>query len=124
MKKTVLLLMLTLLASTLKAQETEQNKYPDCQVSEGFKEPLREKKIVKWAKKMNKFNEGMFPSLEDIKSHVAIENDCDINEVTLLRLSEQTGNGIYILCVKGKKMKYKRMGTIIQRQGQSPFAEK
>src|SRR5690606_32951122 len=101
--------------------KTEMKYNKTCEVPEGFKEPERDKKTEKWAKKMNRFNEGAFPSLEDIRKHVAIDNDCEIFEVTLTRLSEQAGNGIYIYCVKGIQLKYKRMGTVILIEGENPF---
>lgn len=93
-----------------------------CEVPDGFKEPERDNKTAKWAKQMNKFNEGSFPSLEDIKSHVAIDNDSDVKNVYLLKASEQSGNGIYVLCVNGTEMKYSRTGTVIHRNGTNPLS--
>lgn len=114
-----------LVSMTAFAQQTDKTKKKEevktCEISDDFKEPERDKKTKKWAKRMNKFGQNNFPSLSDIKSHVAIDNDCDETEVTLLRLSEQSGNGIYVYCVKGTQVKYKRMGTVIMIEGENPF---
>lgn len=122
--KIIYLLAFLLTTMTTFAQEAEKSEKKDiktCKIEEGFKEPERDKKTVKWAKQMNRFNEGAFPSLEDVKKHVAIDNDCDISEVTLMRLSEQAGNGIYVYCIKGTQLKYKRMGTVIMTEGENPL---
>ncbi|WP_379861346.1 hypothetical protein [Mariniflexile ostreae] len=122
--KKIYLLAFLLTTMTTFAQEAEKSgkkEVKTCEIKEGFKEPERDKKTKKWAKQMNRFNEGAFPSLEDVKNHVAIDNDCDNSEVTLMRLSEQAGNGIYVYCVKGTQLKYKRMGTVIMIEGENPF---
>jgi hypothetical protein len=31
------------------------------------------------------------------------------------------GNGLYQVCVKGKEMKYKRMGTVFMKNSENPF---
>ncbi|CAL2111104.1 conserved hypothetical protein [Tenacibaculum sp. 190130A14a] len=116
MKKLFLLVFLGI-TSLSYSQKTKS----DCVIESNFKEPERSKKMKKMAKRMNRFNEGAFPSLKEIKSHVSIDNDCDIKNVTLLRMEEQVGNGIYILCVEGTKMKYKRMGTVIMKNDKNPF---
>jgi hypothetical protein len=122
MKKIYLLaFVLISFASFGQEAKSEKKEVKTCEVPKEFKEPERDKKTKKWAKKMNRFNEGAFPSLEDIKKHVAIDNDCEEPEVTLTRLSEQAGNGIYVYCVKGKQLKYKRMGTVIMIEGENPF---
>ena len=36
-------------------------------------------------------------------------------------MTQGLGNGIYVLCVKGKLMKYKRVGTVFMRDGDNPF---
>jgi hypothetical protein len=118
MKK--LLLLILFFATTFTFSQENKS---DCVVNSSFKEPVRTKKMKKWAKKMNKFNQGAFPTLKEIKSHVSIDNDCELGDVTLLKMEEQAGNGIYILCVKGKKIKYKRMGTVILKDGENPFSK-
>lgn len=123
MKKIYLLafLLASITAFAQETEKTEKKKVKNCVIEDGFKEPERDKKTKKWAKRMNRFNEGAFPSLADIKKHVAIDNDCEESEVTLMRLSEQAGNGIYVYCVKGTQLKYKRMGTVIMIEGENPF---
>ena len=120
MKKFILLPTL-LLSVVAFAQEAKKQEVKNCEIPTGFKEPTRDKKVEKWEKRMPA---GMFPSLSDIKDHVAIDNDTDASNVILLKLSEQGGNGIYEYCVNGKQMKYKRMGTVINRNGENPFDEK
>lgn len=117
--KKIYLLTFVLISFATFGQETksEKKEVKTCEVKDGFKEPERDKKTKKWEKRMR----GNFPTLEEIKNHVAIDNDCDSSEVTLLRLSEQMGNGIYFYCVKGTQLKYKRMGTVIMIEGENPF---
>jgi hypothetical protein len=122
--KKIYLLAFLLTTITVSAQEAEKSEKKDiitCKIEDDFKEPERDKNTAKWAKQMNRFNKGAFPSLEDVKNHVAIDNDCDNSDVTLIRLSEQAGNGIYVYCVKGTQLKYKRMGTVIMIEGENPF---
>jgi hypothetical protein len=58
---------------------------------------------------------------EDLRKHIAIDNDCDEKDIVFLRISEQKGNGIYDVCVKGKSMKYKRMGSVFMKNSENPF---
>lgn len=118
--KKIYLMAFLLVSMTAFAQETdktEKKEVKTCEVADGFKEPERDKKNKKWEKRMR----GNFPTLEEIKNHVAIDNDCDSSQVTLLRLSEQMGIGIYVYCVKGTQLTYKRMGTVIMIEGENPF---
>ena len=96
--KKLFLLPIMLFTVVAFAQESKS-----CEVSKGFQEPKRDKKIEKWEKRMPA---GMFPSLSDIKDHVAIDNDTDASNVILLKLSEQGGNGIYEYCVNGKQERH------------------
>ena len=52
---------------------------------------------------------------KDLKKHVAVENECNVEDIILIAISEQAGNGMYSLCVKGKKMKYRRTGSVFSR---------
>ncbi|CAN0600266.1 unnamed protein product [Ectocarpus sp. 12 AP-2014] len=36
-------------------------------------------------------------------------------------MTQELGNGIYNLCVNGKFMKYKRVGSVYMRDGDNPF---
>lgn len=78
----------------------------DCVLEANYKEP----------KGMNTMTLRMTNSTtDDLKKHVAVENDCKVEDVKLLNISEQKGNGMYALCVKGKKMKYRRTGSVFSR---------
>lgn len=78
----------------------------DCVLEANYKEP----------KGMNTMTLRMTNSTtDDLKKHVAVENDCSVEDVKLLNISEQKGNGMYSLCVKGKKMKYRRTGSVFSR---------
>ena len=118
--KKIIFLTTFLISVVAFSQETNKQDLKTCEVQSDFKEPTRDKKVEKWEKRMPA---GMFPTLKDIKDHVAIDNDTDASSVVLLKLSEQGGNGIYEYCVDGKQMKYKRMGTVINRNGENPFDE-
>ena len=119
--KKIIFLTTFLISVVAFSQETNKQDLKTCEVQSDFKEPTRDKKVEKWEKRMPA---GTFPSLLDIKKHVAIDNDIDVSKIILLKLSEQAGNGIYEYCVDGKQMKYKRMGTVINRNGENPFDEK
>lgn len=84
----------------------------DCVLEANYKEP----------KGMNTMTLRMTNSTtDDLKKHVAVENECKVDDVKLLNISEQKGNGMYWLCVKGKKMKYKRMGSVFMKAEQDPL---
>lgn len=80
----------------------------DCVLDVNYVEPKSEKGINSWLKKFD-------ATTDDLKKHVAVENDCKVEDVKLLNISEQKGNGMYSLCVKGKKMKYRRTGSVFSR---------
>jgi len=56
---------------------------------------------------------------DDLKKHVAVENDCKVEDVKLINISEQKGNGMYLLCVNGVEMKYRRMGSVFSRANEN-----
>lgn len=110
MKK--LLFTISLVLSGLSyAQQTEQNK---CNLPTNYQEPKPDKKIQSWLKRAD-------ATIEDLRKHIAVENDCNEKDVIFLRVSEQKGNGIYSVCVAGKPMKYKRMGTVFMEANENPF---
>ena len=39
-------------------------------------------------------------------------------KIILLEVSEQLGNGVYILCVDGQKMKWRRTGSVFRKDGE------
>ena len=58
---------------------------------------------------------------ERLRKQVAVENDCNPEDVKFISLTEGMGNGMYSLCVKGKIMKYKKVGTVFMRAEQDPL---
>lgn len=80
----------------------------NCTLEKNYVEPKSEKGINSWLKKFD-------ATTEDLKKHVAVENDCKVDDVKLLNISEQKGNGIYSLCVEGRKIKYRRTGSVFSR---------
>lgn len=89
------------------AKESNQ-KDNNCGLEEGYVEPKSEKSVNSWLKKFD-------ATTDDLKKHIAVEMDCKVEDVKLLNISEQKGNGMYSVCVKGKKMKYRRMGSVFSR---------
>ncbi|MEA1850196.1 hypothetical protein U9K52_14885 [Chryseobacterium sp. MHB01] len=91
------------------AQQTDK-----CDLPEGYQEPKPEKRLQSSLKRVN-------ATINDLRKHIAVENDCDEKDVVFLRISEQLGNGMYSACVAGKPMKYKRMGSVFMRANENPF---
>ena len=58
---------------------------------------------------------------ERLRKFAAIDNDCNTEDIKFINLSEGLGNGIYTLCIKGKIIKYKKMGTVFMKADQDPF---
>lgn len=93
-------------------KKTSANK--NCELPVDFKEPEGDKKIQNWLKRGD-------AQVKDLKKHVAVDNNCEPEDITLMKISEQKGNGNYILCVNGETMQYKRIGTVFMKAGESPF---
>ena len=134
MKKSVLLILAimvgsftysqTIIATTddgkkvlLKADKSWEYLNPDakeeegCNLPEDFKEPKG--KNTAGLRRID-------ATLDDLKEHVSVDNECNIEDVIVMRASEQKGSASYVLCVKGKKMKYRRAGSVFFREGQNP----
>lgn len=94
------------------AQDSQKDK--KCDLPSTYQEPAPDKKIQSFLKKVD-------ATTEDLRKHIAIDNDCDEKDIIFLRISEQKGNGIYDVCVKGKPMKYKRMGSVFMKNSENPF---
>lgn len=94
------------------AQETQKDK--KCDLPANYQEPAPDKKIQSFLKKVD-------ATISDLRKHIAIDNDCNESDVIFLRISEQKGNGMYSVCVQGKEMKYKRMGSIFMKGNENPF---
>lgn len=90
------------------------SKFESCSISEDFEEPEGEKKVQRFLKRGG-------GTIEDLKKHVSVDNNVSIDKVILLQVAEQIGNGNYVLCVDGKKMAYKRTGTVFSRKGVNPM---
>jgi hypothetical protein len=86
------------------AQQTDK-----CDLPKNYQEPKPDKKIQSWLKRFGAV------TIEDLRKYIAFENDCQEIDITFLRIAETKTNGIYSACVKGKEMKYKRIGTAFMR---------
>lgn len=86
--------------SAIQAQENSSPAQDACSVEEGFKEPMK-------AKRLKKF--------------ISVDLDVDVEEITVLRATNGMGNGLWTVCVKGKKYKYRKTGTVFYRDGKDPM---
>lgn len=80
-----------------------------CVIEKGFKEP--------------KYNtSGMWKrggtTVDDLKKHISVDMGVKQEKIILLEVSEQLGNGVYILCVDGQKMKWRRTGSVFRKDGE------
>lgn len=80
-----------------------------CVIEDGFKEP-------KWNK--SKSWKKMGTRVDDLKKHISIDMDIAESKIILLQLSEQLGNAVYVVCVDGVKMKYRRTGSVFRKDGE------
>lgn len=80
-----------------------------CNIDKGFKEP-------KWNK--SKSWKRMGTRVDDLKKHISIDMGVAESKIILLQLSEQLGNAVYIVCVDGVKMKYRRTGSVFRKDGE------
>ncbi|MDT0691573.1 hypothetical protein RM549_17410 [Salegentibacter sp. F188] len=97
-----------------KANSTADSDFPDCNLPADFEEAEGNKKIKGWLKRSD-------ATLEDLKDHVAVDNNCSVDDILITSASEQKGNGNYVLCVDGKEMRYRRTGSVFHRQGVNPL---
>jgi hypothetical protein len=79
-----------------------------CHLPADFVEPKSTKEMYRMLKPSGS-------SIDDLKEYVAVDNECKSDEVKIISFSEQPGNGIYNLCVKGIKMKYRRTGSVFTK---------
>ncbi|ALR29112.1 hypothetical protein ATE47_00475 [Chryseobacterium sp. IHB B 17019] len=108
MKKFLTAVVIVVSTMTL-AQQTDK-----CDLPKDYQEPKPEKRLQSSLKRVN-------ATINDLRKHIAVENDCDEKDVVFLRISEQLGNGMYSVCVAGKPMKYKRMGSVFMGANENPF---
>lgn len=98
-------------------EEINKSNNKNCKTGKDFVEPKSDKSVTSWLKKFD-------ATTDDLKKHVAVDNDCTIADVILLNISEQKGNGIYSLCVKGLEMKYRRAGSVFFKADEDPLSRK
>lgn len=85
-----------------------------CTVEAGFVEPKGESKNQSFLKKTG-------ATVTDLKKHISVDRECNITDIILTDISEQLGNGIYIVCINGKEYKYRRIGSVFYKDGDDPF---
>jgi hypothetical protein len=90
--------------------ETKNN----CAVEQGFKESKGDSKNQSFLKMTD-------ATVSDLKKHISLDRGCKITDIILTNLSEQKGNGIYIVCVNGNEYKYRRSGSVFYRDGDAPL---
>ena len=113
-KQLLLTLTFSLVTLTVLAQASiDKDEFPNCELPVDFEEPEADKKIQKWLKRVD-------AQVKDLKAHASVDNDCSVEDIKVIRISEQKGNGNYVLCVNGKEMRYRRTGSVFHRQGVSP----
>ncbi|WP_417888115.1 hypothetical protein [Zunongwangia sp.] len=83
-----------------------------CNLPDDFEEPKG---------KNSAFLKRADATLKDLKKHVAIDYECSIKDIIVISASEQKGNANYVLCVSGRKVKYKRAGTVFFKDGKNPL---
>lgn len=110
--KKFLLALIVVIPTIAFAQQAEKDS--KCDLPANYQEPKPDKKIQRFLKIGD-------ATIEDLRKHIAVENDVDEKDILFLRISEQKGNGMYQVCVKGKEMKYKRMGSVFMKNEANPF---
>lgn len=86
----------------------------DCNLPADFKEPKG---------KNSAFLRRVDATLKDLKKHASVDFDCKVEDVIVIKASEQKGNGSYTLCVNGKRIKYRRAGSVFFQQGTDPVGK-
>lgn len=81
----------------------------DCRIESNFIEPKLDNKIQSQLKKGR-------ATISHIKEKVAKDNGCEVNDVTLLSVSETKAKGMYHFCANGTKVVYKRSGHNIAKK--------
>tara|TARA_R100000988_G_C3935242_1_gene133438 strand:+ start:161 stop:601 length:441 start_codon:yes stop_codon:yes gene_type:complete len=99
-----------------KQNNTMNNEFLECNLPDDFEEPKGNKKIQGWLKRVD-------AQVKDLKDHVAVDNNCSVDDIIVTSVSEQKGNGNYVLCVNGKEMRYRRTGSVFHRQEVSPVGK-
>lgn len=82
----------------------------ECNLAQNFTEPKLDNKIQSQLKKGR-------ATMKHVKSKVAKDYNCDVNDVILLSYKEQKESGVYGFCAHGNKVTYKRLGNSIMKKG-------
>lgn len=83
-----------------------------CNLPADFIEPKSDKAMYMTLKTIG-------ATIDDMKSYVAADNDCKLSDVKILSFSEQLGSGVYNVCVKGIKMKYRKTGSVFSKYNEN-----
>jgi hypothetical protein len=81
-----------------------------CNLTEDFTEPKLDTKIQSQLRKGR-------ATMKHVKSKVAKDYKCDVEDVILLSYKEKKEQGVYGFCANGNKVTYKRMGNTIMKKG-------
>ena len=85
---------------------TTKKENTTCNLGEDFVEPSLNKKIQSQLKKGR-------ATMAHVKKKVAKENNSNVEDVTLIDVSEIKSKAVYHFCIKGKKVSYKLICNII-----------
>ena len=99
---------------TWKYAESKTESKNTCVVEAGFKEPKGDSKNQSFLKMTD-------ATVADLKKHISVDRSCKITEIILTNLSEQKGNGIYVVCINATEYKYRRSGSVFYRDGDDPL---
>lgn len=80
-----------------------------CVIETNFKEPKHNTSAT-WKR--------MGSTVEDLKKQISVDMGVKQENIILLEVSEQLGNGVYILCVDKNKMKWRRTGSVFRKDGE------
>lgn len=105
--------LLTTTASTSKIVKKEKETVigemdNKCNLPDDFTEPELNSKIQSQLKRGR-------ATIEDVKSKVAKDFECEVEDVKLLSVREQKARATYDFCVKGSPVTYKRNGYAVAK---------
>jgi hypothetical protein len=90
-------------------ENTKPESKNSCVIEAGFKEP-KYNTSGSWKR--------MGSTVDDLKKHISVDMGIKQDKIILLDVSEQLGNGVYVLCVDGLKMKWRRTGSVFFKDGE------
>lgn len=96
MKKFLFTIGLVALPTLFYAQESKK----ECDLPADFKEPSK---------------------MPRLKKFISIDKNVDQSKIIIVQAQNGYGSGIYNVCVDGKLMKYKKMGTIFMNYDDNPL---